>query len=79
MCINVDGLSQYNFTDFKLETPSSSNRRTTHVTSIAAKVVARYLASAEDLETVFCFFNFHMIGKFPNKRMYPVTERLVSK
>ena len=37
-----------------------------------------YSASAEDNEMVSCFFDFQLIGLFPSKTKYPLTDLLES-
>jgi hypothetical protein len=37
----------------------------------------QYSTSAEDLETVTCFFDFHKINESPKKTQNPVTNLLV--
>ena len=71
---NADWLSQFNSTGLRLVTPSSSNKRTTQATSAAAAAMARYSASADDLETVCCFLDFQVTGELPNNNTYPVTD-----
>ena len=40
--------------------------------------MALYSASAEDRDTVFCFFDFQEISESPIKTQNPVVDRLVS-
>ena len=40
---------------------------------------AMYSASAVLVATDFCFWDFHEIAQFPNLKMYPETERQVSR
>ena len=40
--------------------------------------MARYSASADDLETLACFLDFHDMSYFPRKMQYPVTDLLVA-
>ena len=40
--------------------------------------IALYSASAEDLETVDCFFDFHETNESPMNIQYPVIDLLVS-
>ena len=75
----VDWLSHANVTDLRLSTPSSAKSRTSHVIPEATAAMARFSASEEDLETVFCFFDFRLIGELPNKITYPIIDFLVSK
>ena len=48
-----------------------------HTISHVAKAMDLYLASAEDLETIDCFFDFHDTKESPMKMLYPVTDLLV--
>jgi hypothetical protein len=41
--------------------------------------MALYSASAEDLDTVVCFFDFQEIKELSRKMQYPVTDLLVSE
>jgi len=36
--------------------------------------IARYSASADDLDTFVCFFDFHEIIEEPRKMQYPDTD-----
>ncbi|KAJ0754024.1 hypothetical protein HanPI659440_Chr09g0342361 [Helianthus annuus] len=49
-----------------------------HIISQVAEHMARYSASAEDRETVFCFLLFHDTKELPRKMQKPVTDLLVS-
>jgi hypothetical protein len=40
--------------------------------------MGRYSASAEDRDTMLCFFDFHEMRDFPSRTQYPVTEQRVS-
>lgn len=44
----------------------------------AVEAIAWYIDSANDLDTVCCFFIFLIIGEVPRKEQKPVVERLVS-
>lgn len=48
------------------------------MSSQLVKAMARYSASAEERETVVCFFDFHEINESPRKMQKPVTDLLVS-
>ena len=41
--------------------------------------MALYSASAEDLDTIACFFDFQEINESPRKMQYPVIDLLVSR
>jgi hypothetical protein len=60
-------LSQYNKADSWCEIPKSLNRWRSHVNSQQAPVIARYSASAEESETVFCRFDLQDINDDPRK------------
>ena len=49
------------------------------MSSEVVAATARYSASAEDVETVFCFFDFQEISASPKNTQNPVMERLVVK
>jgi hypothetical protein len=66
MC-KVALLSQYNKADSWCEIPKSLNRWRSHVNSQQAPVIARYSASAEESETVFCRFDLQDINDDPRK------------
>lgn len=57
----------------------ASHRCHTTETSVITEgeAIALYSASEEDRDTVLCFFDFHEIGEFPSRRIYPVTDLLV--
>jgi hypothetical protein len=40
--------------------------------------MARYSASADDLETLACFLDFHEMSEFPRNIQYPITDLLVA-
>jgi hypothetical protein len=69
-------LSQYNFTGCGCEIWRSANSCFNQVISL--QVEAIYYASAEERDTVVCFFVFQDIGELPISIQYPVTERRVS-
>ncbi|MFS7909786.1 hypothetical protein Hanom_Chr02g00098591 [Helianthus anomalus] len=48
-----------------------------HMISLVAAHIARYSASAEDLEMVDCFLLFHEIRELPKKTQKPVIDFLV--
>ena len=48
-----------------------------HVISVVAEAITLYSASADDLEITDCFLDFHQIGDFPRRTIYPVTDLLV--
>ena len=41
--------------------------------------IARYSTSADDLETLACFLDFHEISEFSRKTQYPITDLLVAR
>jgi len=47
------------------------------VISQAADAMDHYSDSADDCETIPCFFDFQEIGLFPRKIQYPVIDHLV--
>ena len=49
-----------------------------HISSQTTATIALYSASAEDLETVCCFFDFQDIKESPRNTQYPVIDLLVS-
>jgi hypothetical protein len=53
-------------------------KQSNHVISQVTAAMDWYSASAEDLETVCCFFDFQEIIESPMKTQKPVTERRVS-
>ena len=55
-------------------TPRSRRRECNHCTSQSICVKAIYSASADDLETVCCFFDRHEIGLSPKKVQKPLID-----
>ena len=47
------------------------------MSSLVTVAIDRYSASADDLETVVCFFVFHEIGDLPSVIKYPFSNRRV--
>lgn len=50
-----------------------------HVNSAANEAMALYSASVDDLDMVFCFFDFQDMSEFPRKMMNPVVDLLQCK
>ncbi|MDV3194007.1 MAG: hypothetical protein Q8835_03070 [Sweet potato little leaf phytoplasma] len=50
-----------------------------HKSSLVTAANALYSASAKDLETVGCFFDFHEIKDSPRNTQKPETDFLVSR
>lgn len=57
---------------------SQTNNPFSHFTSQQTVAIERYSVSADDLDTVLCFFVFHDTGELPNIMKYPVVDRLVT-
>jgi hypothetical protein len=49
-----------------------------HFDSHVAAAMDLYFASADERDTVCCFFVFQEIGELPSNTNHPVTERLVN-
>ena len=48
------------------------------INSQVALAMDLYFASADDLETVCCFFNFHDTRESPMKKQYPLMDFMLS-
>ena len=59
-------------------TPKLKSKPFNHFSSHVAAAMNWYSASAEDRDTISCFFVFHDIGECPRKTNHPDTERWVS-
>lgn len=57
--------------------PRSQSRECSQTTSQVVEVIAQYLASAEEWETVVCFLLFQETGFLPRKIRQPVVKRYV--
>jgi hypothetical protein len=71
-------LSQYNFADCGCGIWRSANSCFNQVISQQVEAIALYSASAEERDTIVCFFVFQDIGELPRSMQYPVIERRVS-
>ena len=70
-------LSQNRLIGYAINTPKDARRDLSQINSLVTMAMARYSASADDRETVVCFFVFHEIGDRPMVTKYPVSERRV--
>jgi hypothetical protein len=57
----------------------SRSKAINQVSSHEQEAMERYSASADERETVCCFFDFHEMREAPRKTQKPVVERRVSK
>jgi hypothetical protein len=71
-------LSQNNGVGAACGTFKSCNMNRSQVSSKHVLAIARYSDSADDLETITCFFDFHEMREFPRKTQNPVTDLLVA-
>ena len=71
-------LSQYNFVDCGYGIRRFANSCFNQVISQQVDAIALYSASAEEQDTVVCFFVFQDIGELPRSMQYPMIERRVS-
>jgi len=60
-----------------MKTPRYARKERSQIISPVASARDRYSASADDLETVFCFLIFYVIGEFPSLMKQPVRDFLV--
>ena len=68
---NAAWLSQYNNAGSDSETFKSWRMYLNQVNSKQVFVIARYSASADDLDTLVCFLDFQEIIEFPRKMQNP--------
>ena len=68
-------LSPWSGVELPTMTPNSQRRRRNQMISALADDIARYSASAEDLDTVVCFLHFHEIRESPRNIHHPVVDR----
>ena len=71
-------LSQKSIAGFGWNTSKSFNKARIQVISYVVTAMALYFASAEDLETIDCFLDFHEIRESPKKMQKLVANLLVS-
>ena len=72
-------LSQQRIAGFEWLTPSSFSNERSQVSSQVAFAIDLYSASADDLETVCCFFDFQEIKESPRNTQKPLTDLLLSR
>lgn len=74
----ADWLSQYTSIGDELVMVKSLSNLFSQVNSPTTFLNDLYSASADDKEIVSCFFDFQLIGLFPSKIKYPLTDFLES-
>lgn len=74
----ADWLSQSNVTGTIRWMCRSLNKEDSHTTSHVALAIDLYSASADDLDTVCCFFDFQEINESPKNTQKPEIDRRVS-
>ena len=58
---------------------SSLSRANNNINSQVMFVMERYSTSADDLEIICCFFDFHQISKSPIKMQKPMIDLVVPR
>lgn len=78
MC-KVDLSSQYQVNAESHEIPNSFIKPLNHMIFEPAKLILLFSTSADDLETMTCFFTFQETNESPNLTQYPIIDLLLSK